>query len=229
MFFVFGDSHKRVFVTKPTQISEGTTKYIISDGSSVNHRETASGKEARHMYRFGNTAKKGTAAHNRRLRDIKPSDTVVLEFGGNICNYDWKAVSETPEAAHAPQLSLADFREMYIQMVSQIRELGAKPVLLSLPELLPQRFFDFVSKNLNKENILKWLGGDVNTLSDKHEQYNHEIFKIGAELSVPVVDVSTIFLDRRSLGDCYSPDGMHPNKRGYAMIAETVMSSPLQA
>ncbi len=60
-----------------------------------------------------------------------------------------------------------------------------------------------------------------------HELYNRELFKLGDELDVPVVDISTIFLDRRSLGDCYSADGMHPNKRGHAMIAEAVMSSGL--
>jgi len=226
MFFVFGDSIKKVFVTRPTHVSEGTTKHIINNGSSANHQDENSGEGVRHMYRFDNNAKKSNASLNRRLKEIKSGDTVVLEFGGDICNFDWKAVSEAPEADHAPQMTLADFRELYQHVVSRFREVGAKPVLLSLPELLPQRFFDYVSRNLNKENILKWLKGDVNVLSDWYEQYNQEIFKLGSELNIPVVDITSVFLDRRSLGDCYSSDGMHPNKRGNTVITETVMSSP---
>lgn len=214
-------------VAKPTQICEGTTKYIISSEGSHTRHESTNRKGARHLFRFGTNNKKSASSRDRRLKEIKKGDTVVLEFGGNNCNYDWKAVSEAPEANHVPLMSLSDFRNLYEGMISQFRELGAKPVLLSLPVLLPQRYFDFVSQGLNKENILKWLGGDVNKLSDWHEQYNRELFRLGKELNVPVVDISTVFLDRRSLGDCYSSDGMHPNKRGHAMIAETVMSSGL--
>jgi len=227
MFFAFGDSNKKGVVAKPTHISEGSTKYIFNDGALANRQEPATGKGVRHLFRFDGNNKRSAAARKRRLKDIKEGDTVVLEFGGDNCRYDWKSISEAPDANHTPLMSLADFRALYEEMVSQIRALGANPILLSLPVLLPQRYFDYVTRGLNKANVLKWLGGDVNTLSNRHEQYNREVFKLGAELNVPVIDISTVFLDRRSLGDCYSLDGMHPNKRGYAMIAESVLSSGL--
>lgn len=227
MFFASGDSLMNSVVVKPTQLCEGTTKYIISQDGSQNRHEKVKGRNARHLFRFGAKNKKNAVGRDRHLKDINPGDTVVLEFGGNNCDFDWRAISEAPCAVHAPLLSLSDFRQLYRELISQFRTLGAKPVLLSLPVLLPQRYFDYISQGHSKENILRWLGGDINKLSDMHELYNRELFKLGDELDVPVVDISTIFLDRRSLGDCYSADGMHPNKRGHAMIAEAVMSSGL--
>ena len=225
MFFALGDSVMKGVVAKPTNICEGTTKYIISDEGFANLIKGTDDKPVRNLARMGNTVQRGVANLDRYLKEINEGDTVVLEFGGNDCNFDWKAVSAAPEEQHLPSVSLKDFRDLYKRLIEYIRSIGARPVLLSLPVLLPQRFFDFVSRGLNRENILKWLGGDVNTISNWHEQYNQEVFKLGTELNVPVIDISTVFLDRRSLGDCYCIDGMHPNEKGHAIIAEAVMAS----
>ena len=37
------------------------------------------------------------------------ADAVVVEYGGNDCSPDWKAVSEDPETLHPPRTTLADF------------------------------------------------------------------------------------------------------------------------
>ena len=106
---------------------------------------------------------------------------------------------------------------------------GELPFAIDLAQL---RFFYpqlWLQATLDKENILRWLGGDVNYISNWHEQYNLEIFKIGAELQVQVIDISTVFLSLRSLGDYYCNDGMHPNEAGHALIAEVVLASGLVA
>ena len=154
---------------------------------------------------------------------------MVLEFGGNDCNFDWKAIASNPMGVHKPEVSLSQFHDLYVKVIEKVRSVGATPVMLSLPALLPQRFFDFVSKGLDKDNILRWLGGDVNYNSNWHEQYNLEVFKLGAELQVQVIDISTVFLELRSLGDYYCSDGMHPNEAGHALIAEVVLASGLVA
>ncbi len=223
MFFALGDTNKRSFSTKQTQLNDGATQYTAGDD-----RHTAAvDKGTRHLFRFGSITKSGVASRNRRMKDFKKGDTVVLEFGCNSCGFDWKAVSEHPEAEHAPLMSVADFHDLYEQVIAQIRTLGARPILLSLPLLLPQRFFDYVSRGLNKDHILQWLGGDVNKLSEWYEQYNLELFRLAKEFDVPVIDITTVFVDRRSLGDCYGPDGMRPNKRGNAMISEAVITANL--
>ncbi len=222
--FAFGDSIMKGIVMNTSQISDGTVKYTISDQGFVSRVGNTSGVSIRNLSRFGSTILGGLNNLDRHLREIHPGDHVVLEFGGNDCNFDWKAISANPMAVHKPEVSLSQFHDLYIQLIEKVRAIGAIPVLLSLPTLLPQRFFDFVSKNLNKENILKWLGGDVNFISNWHEQYNLEIFKIAAQHHIQVIDITTVFLERRALGDYYCNDGMHPNEAGHQLIAETILS-----
>lgn len=225
--FAFGDSIMKGVVSNPKQICEGTTKYVISDSCFVDRVGSSSGIAIRNLARFGSTVRGGMTSLDRHLNEIVPGDIVVLEFGGNDCNFDWKAVSMEPDGCHEPEVGLTQFRELYEQLIAKVRSAEALPVLLSLPALLPQRFFDFVSRGLDRDNIMRWLGGDVNTISNWHEQYNLEIFKLGAVHQVPVIDISSIFLERRGLGDFYCPDGMHPNEEGHRLIAEAVVASGL--
>jgi lysophospholipase L1-like esterase len=222
--FAFGDSIMKGIVTNASQIDNGTVKYIISDHGFVNRVGCSSGLNIRNLSRFGSTILGGLNNIDRHLHEIKHGDRVVLEFGGNDCNFDWKAISANPTGIHTPEISLSQFHELYVKLIEKVRSVGAVPVLLSLPALLPQRFFDFVSKGLNKDNILKWLGGDVNYISNWHEQYNLEIFKLAAQYNVQVIDITTVFLERRTLGDFYCVDGMHPNEAGHELIAETILS-----
>ena len=223
--FAFGDSIMKGIVMNTSQIGEGTVKYIISDQGFVNRVGNSGGISIRNLSRFGSTILGGLNNLDRHLREIKPGDRVVLEFGGNDCNFDWKAISANPMAVHSPEVSLSQFHNLYVRLIEKVRAAGAIPILLSLPALLPQRFFDFVSKGLNKENILKWLGGDINYISNWHEQYNLEVFKLASQYHVEVIDITSIFLERRTLGDYYCADGMHPNEAGHALIAETILLS----
>ena len=233
MLFAFGDSIMKGIIannnnnngTNTTELRGGLIKYVITDNNFVSRIESHNGKTIRNLSRFGSTILGGLKNLDRHLREIQPGDTVVLEFGGNDCNFDWKAIAEDPYKEHKPSVTLEEFRKLYREAIEKVLSVGAKPVLLSLPAILPLRFFDFVSQGLNKDNILLWLGGDTNTIANWHEQYNLEIFKIGAEQGVPVIDISTTFLSRRGLGDCYCIDGMHPNELGHDIIAEAILTS----
>lgn len=214
-------------VTESAQICDGTMKYVISDQGFMNRVGARSGSAVRNLSRFGSTILGGLKNLDRHLREIRPGDKVVLEFGGNDCNFDWKAIADNPEGQHEPTVTLARFHELYAEVIEKVRSVGAEPVLLSLPALLPGRFLDFVSRGLDRERILQWLGNDETTISNWHEQYNIEIFKLGAQYGAAVVDISTVFLEQRGLEDYYCIDGMHPNERGHALIAEAVMRSGL--
>jgi len=225
--FAFGDSIMKGIVASPSALNEGTFKYVISNQGFVSLIGQSSGAVIRNLSRFGSTILGGLNNIDRHLREINSGDRVVLEFGGNDCNFDWKAISEDPMGRHKPEVGLVQFHDLYVSAIEKVRSVGATPVLLSLPALLPQRFFDYVSRGLNKDNIMKWLGGDVNYISNWHEQYNLEIFKLGAQLNVQVIDISTVFLELRALGDYYCKDGMHPNEAGHALIADVVLTSGL--
>ena len=96
-------------------------------------------------------------------------------------------------------------------------------MLLSLPELDSQRFFDHVSAGLDRENILRWLEGDVNNIGHWHEQYNLEVFKLAARRGIKLIDISSVFLRQRRLSDFLCEDGMHPNEAGHRLIADAIL------
>lgn len=210
-------------VAQTEQLCENTVKYTVSDECFVTKCEKGFGRRIVNLSRFGSTVLAGFNYLERHFKEINKNDVVVLEFGGNDCNFDWKAIAERPHDTHNPFMTIKQFHETYVLIIEKLLNIGAFPVLLSLPPIQSQRFFDYVSRGLDKENIMLWLCGDVNNMGNWHEQYNLEVFKIGAQMGVPVIDISSVFMENRHLNDFYCQDGMHPNEAGHALIAEAIL------
>ena len=99
--------------------------------------------------------------------------------------------------------------------------LNAHPVLLSLPPLDADKFFNWVSKGNSPENILKWLG-DVDHIFRWHSSYNDVVCKLANELKVPLIDIRSTLLTKENYTDYICDDGMHLNKKGHKLISNKV-------
>jgi hypothetical protein len=194
----------------------------ISRGGASSTNTEGSAKPKTHILRIGVHVDRHNRWLDRRLRGVKKDDLVVLEYGGNYCNFDWAAISSNPDIDHRPLLSFGQFREFYANAITKCQAIGARVALLTLPTLLPQRYFDHISRGLNRTAILQWLGGDVCNLNHWQEQYNEEIASLAAQYSLPLIDINPMFLNRHYLEECYTSDGMHPNATGQAVINEIV-------
>ena len=172
--------------------------------------------------KFGCTVRYGLDTVKRHEAEIAKSDYVVFEYGGNDCDYNWHEIAANPDATHLPRTSLEEFTALYREMIDFVKTKGACPVLLSLPVLDDVRFFNYVSRGVNSENVLQWLGGTTHTISNWHEVYNLQVFRLGYEMQVPVIDITTPFLSQHDYRDYICEDGMHPNEKGHALIARTV-------
>lgn len=172
--------------------------------------------------KFGCTVRYGLDTVKRHEAEIAQSDYVVFEYGGNDCDYNWREIAANPNEVHLPRTSLDEFTTLYREMISFVKEKGSCPVLLSLPVLDDVRFFKYVSQGVNGDNILAWLGGTTHTICNWHEVYNLQVFRLGYEMHVPVVDITTPFLRQHDYRDYICEDGMHPNEKGHALIAATV-------
>lgn len=159
---------------------------------------------------------------DRRLKGVKAGDYIIIEYGGNYCDYNWAAIAAYPDSDHQPAFSFGQFRETYDYAITRIQSLGAKAALLTLPALLPQRYFDHVSHNLDHKRILHWLGNDVCNLNNWRDEYNDEILSLAAQRQVPVIDISNALLRLSHADNCYNDDGMHPNSVGHGVITEMV-------
>lgn len=214
---VFGDS-----VGKGVVYNADTGRYEILKMDL----ETILGKgniDLKNYSMFGSTVTKGLSVVRRHTAELKVCDTVFLEFGGNDCDFAWNEVAAAPEKDHQPKTPLGVFAELYTKLIDEVRRAGARPVLLTLPPIDAQRYFDRISKGLDAKTLLNWLG-DVDMIYRWHELYNTEVVKLAARLSVPLIDIRSAFLGRHDYRSLFCEDGIHPNREGQNLIYKTVFN-----
>lgn len=170
---------------------------------------------------MGCTVLKGLSIIKRHISKLSGYRNIFLEFGGNDCDFAWNVVAENPDDEHTPKTPLAEFIKLYTQGIEEIRNNGGRPIMLSLPPLDPSKYFNWISRKLNRGNILKWLGS-VDTIYRWHEMYNLHSVMLAAKLSVPLIDIRSAFLMNHNYKDLLCEDGIHPNKAGYELIYKTI-------
>ena len=215
----FGDSIVKGVITPDNN------SYCITEDNFVQECEQRLGVEVENCSRFGCTVKKGLEIVERSIAKLKNADYAILGWGGNDCAFDWEKIASNPDAEHEPLTSLEDFNSTYKKIIAQVRSEGAEPILLSLPPINSNLYFDEVTRNMSgsgKSNVLKWLGGTTEYIQSWHELYNLEVFKLGSDLGADVVDITSAFLQKRNFVHFLCLDGMHPNEKGHQLIADTL-------
>lgn len=152
-------------------------------------------------------------------------------MGGNDCDFDWLKIAEAPTEDYLPNTTLEDFKKYFMRLIKKVRELGSKPVILSLPPILSNPYFSFLSRFMSddqKKNVIDWLGGDTGIIARWHECYNRALFMIASDSDTPIIDITTPFdTFRGDISSLYCADGIHPNDRGHKLIASTIINSYL--
>ncbi len=214
---VFGDS-----LAKGVVFDQAKQKYgLIRDGF-VDLACAALRIIPKNFSKFGCTITKGSEILNTHVKELADYDLTVLEFGGNDCDFDWVQIAANPQAEHQPKTPLGLFAKTYAQMIETVRNNGGHPVILNLPPIEPKRFFDWISRGLDADAILRWLGGRVDFIYRWHESYSIEIGKLARQYDVPVVDIRSAFLLRPDYATLLCEDGMHPNQAGHQVISRTL-------
>jgi len=198
--------------------------YRISDSSFQKICEESFGITIENKAKFGSTIARGERVFERNLELLKDCDCkyVVLEFGGNDCDFNWKEVSADPDKKHFPMSTISNFTATYTDIISEIKKMGKTPVLLSLPPIDSARYFKHISRDLSEENIMKWMRNDKQYITNWHERYNIEIFKLAIANEVPVIDITSVFLEKKNYSRYLCEDGIHPNDEGHKLIAEAI-------
>lgn len=215
---VYGDS-----VFKGIQINPQNMRYHVDNNIDIKMIAKKFFLDIRNFSKFGCTITKGITLINKRLKGNEPfCDAIIMNFGGNDCNFDWKAISERPEDKHLPNTPLDDFVDIYSKIIELLKEKGIRPIITTLPPLDAQKFFHWFCKSLNKVNVLKWLGS-VDAIYRWHENYSRTVEKIAAETNTLLVDLRSAFLKHRSLKCLLCADGMHPNTEGQRIITQAFL------
>ncbi len=219
-----GDSIIRGVIPTATKES-ASTHYSILDESFSSRCGAMLGLDIRNHGRFGNTVRNCLRDLDRRRELIINSDFVVMELGGNDCDHHWCEIADNPKGIHQPITPLEEFAAHYHRLIEGIRALGSRPIILSLPPIISDLYFNTFSRKMDqrqKHNIMEWLGGSTESISRWHEMYNVRLFKMASKLSTPIIDITTPFLEIIDVRHYFCADGIHPNENGHRLIAETI-------
>lgn len=220
-----------------TALGDSLTKGVVLNGSnrysviSNNFIEIISdrlGYQVENYGKFGCTIGFGSRMIDRHAEEIAASDYTFLEYGGNDCDFDWLKIADNPAGEHFPKTSLDTFGESFQELVARIRDLGSRPVIISLPPIISDTYFSFFSRSMSEEqrsNVKEWLGGDVGIIARWHESYNRTLFMVAGHTQTPIIDITTPFdTFRGNMNSLYCTDGIHPNENGHRLIAETIIN-----
>lgn len=169
---------------------------------------------------FGMTSTKALTRYFTDNSQFFRNAAVLIEYGGNDCNFNWKEVSDAPLSEHQPVTELPVFEDALEKMVKKVRREGGTPILMTLPPLDSERFLSWVSRDgAKRDNILTWLG-DVEHIYRWQERYSNAVMRVAARTRTPLADVRDCFLSRASYRDCLCEDGMHLNQKGNMIMAD---------
>jgi len=221
---VFGDSIARGVILD----DQGSYKPLKDCFASLAAEEL--GVALINKARFGCTIAKGREIIERTLdrflgKSKEPVfDYVFLEFGGNDCDFRWDEISVRPHAQHLPATPPELFVKHYSDVIEELRARGLKPILLTLPPLVAERYFAwFTRTGLDQEAILMWLG-DVEFIYRWHESYSCLVWEIGEKYDAPVIDIRKSFLEQRNYQRFLCKDGIHPNVEGHSLIKAEIVA-----
>lgn len=210
---IYGDS-----VMKGIILNETSDRYTVMRPENLKLIEKKYGLEIDNCSQMGNTIVRGEKRIEYDLCHSFDYDTVLVEYGGNDCDFDWEKVAQQPDTEHFPKTDLHVFEEKYIALVDSLKEKGVKPVLMTLPPINSSKYFSWITKDgLSKENILAWLG-DVDLIYRHQELYSGIITRVAMQTKSLLVDVRSYFLDRHNYAKYICNDGIHPNEDGHKLI-----------
>lgn len=215
--YAFGDSVLKGIVLE-------NEKYKVCKNRFSNICEDVLNVVIENKAKFGSTISIGEKSFEKNLSMLDNTNVeyVVLEFGGNDCDFKWQEISDNPNIEHSPNIEVNEFVRMYTEIIQVIKSKNKKPVLLSLPPIDSQRYMNKISKNMNKENILKWMNNNIYFLTNWHERYNIEVFKIALNNDIPIIDITSKFLEQKDYSLFLCEDGIHPNEEGHKIISEAI-------
>ena len=207
--------------------STGLRQYRVSSKTIIDYCAQLLHTEGMNLGRFGCTAPVGERVAERNMDKLRASKIVLIEYGGNDSDYDWKAIATNPHGCFAPRTELDAFKEAYKHIITCVLEAGAMPVVLSLPPMDAAMYFDFFTKGWDSQritNVKQWLGDSMAKMHEGHALYNRTTRQIAAELGVQFIDIATPFMAQSDWQHYLCEDGIHPTEAGQARIAEEIVT-----
>ncbi len=215
---IWGDS-----ILKGIVFDENAGKYRPLKNCAVNLIKNNYRLDIKNNSRFGCTAPKAEKNLEQSLNNGYSADMVLIEFGGNDCDFDWSRVSQAPDDEHFPNTPLSEYISAMSSMITNLINHKIKPVLMNLPPINAEKYFDWITKpdNVNAENVLHWLK-EKNVIYRQQENYSNAVERLSAKYNIPLIDVRTPFLQIRDYSKYLCVDGIHLNEKGQEFMSKAI-------
>ena len=171
--------------------------------------------------KMGATVTKGLSLVEHDVQRGMDARWALVAYGGNDSDFDWEAIAAAPEQEHLPHTVLPEFIEKLRCAVQELASAGVQPVLMTLPPIDGQRYFQFISRRADGGNILRWLG-DVGRIYRHQELYSDAVAALAMTEGLPLIDVRRQFLPMRDLPRYIAADGIHLTMTGYRCLFDTL-------
>lgn len=145
---------------------------------------------------------------------------VLINIGGNDCNFRWDQVSRLPEEEHVPIVPIDRYLANIKTLIERIYSGGAVPVILSLLPLDPVRYYHSLMTRYS-HSIGHWIsccGG----IEHWHGMYNRALKDLVCKMDVPSLDIRTAFKQKGNFSELIGEDGLHPSAKGYQALVEII-------
>ncbi|RIW34716.1 SGNH/GDSL hydrolase family protein [Bacillus salacetis] len=162
---------------------------------------------------------------SRLAKDVieeKPN-YVIIEIGGNDCNFKWDEVAQNPWGKHEAIVPMNQYLENLKTMISNIKQNDITPVIATLPPLDPVRYYKNISERYSPA-ISHWIS-EVGGIDYWHGLYNRNLNKLAEEYNVLKIDVRSALKKAGDLFEFISDDGIHLTAAGYKILSEEIYSN----
>ncbi|SMP58246.1 Lysophospholipase L1 [Sphaerochaeta associata] len=219
---IFGDS-----ILKGVVYSEEDNRYVPLQQDGFEQLGMTLGIEFQNSAMFGCTITKGMQLLQKAIGKGLDCDSVLLEYGGNDCDFLWDEVSAQPNGEHQPKTPLLAFGQTLKAMIAKLRAIAVEPILMTLPPINSDRYLDHICRGgLDRKRILDWLG-DIYNIERYQELYSLRVATVALATQTQLIDIRSGFLARRNCSSLICIDGIHPSAKGHELIMDLLKESHL--
>ena len=146
--------------------------------------------------------------------------TLIIQPESGL-QYNWQAIAANPSGQHEPVMDLVAYKAQYTNKIAQARAHGQEPVLVSLPIMDENRYFAFITRGMSmqeRKNLLYWLGGKTERLSNIHALYNLSLFRLAAQQCVHIIDITSPMLASAHYEQLLEQDGVTLSPEGQQLV-----------
>lgn len=208
---IFGDS-----ILRGVMFSAEQNKYHLCDDHDY-ASVSGLGVTVKNNAKMGATIARGAAVLERRLPAMDADTAVLLEFGGNDCDYDWQAISDNPAGDFLPNTPEQEFTDQYGKLIEKLKSRGITVFLSTLSPIDGEKYMRWITKGRSYDNVLRWLG-DIPHLERWQAYYNRLVEEIAQKFSCPLWDLRRALVQQNDRHALIGADGIHPTQAGHDII-----------